>query len=108
MSEHTKGKITVDGWNGRAGVCIWDDKLNHILTAEIPYPLGKEQQSANAARVKLCWNSHDTLTKQRDDLLAACKIGLAYIHAEISGVPRPINDLQDDKEILKSAIDSCT
>lgn len=39
-----------------------------------------------------------------DALLAACEIGLSYINAEISNVPRPISDLQEDKEQVEQAI----
>ena len=41
--------------------------------------------------------------KQRD-LLVACRVGLSYINAIITKVPRPIGDLQEDKELLETAI----
>ena len=39
------------------------------------------------------------------DLLAACKIGLSYVNAVITGVPRPIVDREDDKQTIEQAID---
>lgn len=44
------------------------------------------------------------VVKQRDDLLAACKVGLSYIKAILSRVPRPIQDLQEDKKQVEQAI----
>jgi len=42
--------------------------------------------------------------QQRDDLLAACKVGLSYINAIVCKVPRPILELQEDKELVEAAI----
>ena len=70
--EHTKGKLTCDGWNGKGGFCIWDEKLNHIFTAEMPYPMDEKSSRANTHRLVACWNSHD-------ELLKACKFAKAQI-----------------------------
>lgn len=37
-------------------------------------------------------------------LLEACETGLSYVNAEISSVPRPIQDLEEDKKQIEAAL----
>ncbi len=59
--------------------------------------LPHQEHLANARRICQCINTHD-------DLLAACRIGLAYIKAVSTGVPRPVQDLDYDKKEVEKAI----
>ena len=66
------------------------DKLR-ILINNCHYPLKVAEANAR-------------LIASSPELLVACRIGLSYIEAVISGVPRPIQDLQEDKEQVERAI----
>lgn len=99
MSEHTKGDMKISD--------IGTIRLGRKIVGTIWEPGSNQDQKefvANCKRFSLCWNNYEATAAHRDKLLTACEIGLSYINAEISGVPRPISDLQDDKETAKSAI----
>ena len=70
--EHTEGKLQItayeDGWLG-----------GETLDGQLIFKLALDNE-ANALRLVKCWNSHDDLVKQRDDLLEACR----YIISEDS------------------------
>lgn len=62
--KHTK--ITSEGWNGRGGICLFNEENAHIATIE---RFGCEHTSEQHTRAKefiKVWNCHD-------DLLKACK-----------------------------------
>lgn len=78
MSERTKSKIKFDGYDGRGGLCIWDETLNHIITV-VGIGVGKEElkrQEVLATHLVKCWNSHD-------DLLAACEDFMKFANKDI-------------------------
>ena len=60
---HTKGKLNMDGYDGRCGLCICDEESNHVFTAV----WATENQKANAERLVHCWNSHDALVEALSD-----------------------------------------
>lgn len=59
--EHTKGVMTVKEYGGRDSLYIDRKCWASGVSKEISH------------RLALCWNSHDTLTRQRDELLKACR-----------------------------------
>jgi len=50
------------------------------------------------------YENYEILEQQRDDLRDACRVGLSYINAIVCKVPRPILELQEDKELVEAAI----
>lgn len=50
---------------------------------------------ATACRIETCWNSHDTLKKQRDELLKACE---ALVNAKV------LKDVTAATKLAKAAI----
>lgn len=70
MNEHTKGKLKIMPYTRRDGDNIrWiKDEGNKAICQTF-----KPRAEANAYHLVLCWNTHDTLTKQRNDLLAVCE-----------------------------------
>ncbi|KKL54265.1 hypothetical protein LCGC14_2267110 [marine sediment metagenome] len=57
--ERSKGKLKADGWNGRAGICIWDKNLNHIFTVE-RLSMMKLADQQDCAEELLCrWNAFE-------------------------------------------------
>ncbi len=74
MSEHTKGKLTVDGWNGRAGMCIWDKDLNHIITVERLPRMKLVDQQELAEELLSRWNSHVDLMGLLDNVIGGVDI----------------------------------
>lgn len=74
MSEHTKGEIDYRDFSDRI-IIVGGENKSYICTVQIKQTCGgaiaesmEDVRKANAAHIKLCWNSHDTLTKQQYDL----------------------------------------
>lgn len=109
MCEYTKGKMdysVLDGTTTPATLFINHDgdELDIAVFERWEQDWAKKEMEANAKELRSRWNEYPDLKQQRDDLLAACEIGFAYMQAIGSGVPRPILDLQEDKEKVKAAI----
>ncbi len=66
--EHTKGKLEVKGIADKRGQCdryvLGTNKMALVMKIV-------SNTQANAHRLVLCWNEHDKLIQQRDDLLEA-------------------------------------
>lgn len=91
MSEHTKGEWTVPLRTRRDG-----DNRCWVMQgkASICRCFGKPKTAEANAR----------LIAAAPKLLFAAKIGRAYIDSVITGVPMPIMDLEDNKQIVEVAI----
>ena len=71
MSKHTKSKLELFYQDGKLYLEC-DAPQGKVRIAEMS--MGHRTDSIqDAEHIKFCWNSCDTLTKQRDDLLAACE-----------------------------------
>ncbi len=66
-------KLTASGWNGRAGICIWDEKNNHIFTAERCHNMKLIEQQDNAEELLTRWNGYDELKATNDELVELLK-----------------------------------
>lgn len=99
---HEPGPIQFDpgnyGVNSRPGWGLINELGNSLgVTVHSSDWSGKEIPNAkeNAARMVLCWDEHDTLVSQRDELLEACQKFIAkldgYTYAECPDVT-PIRD----------------
>ena len=76
MSEHTKGELTYSlaaETHEPATLYVVQDGEDIDIADFEKWGKGAVEQKANAKRLALCWNTHDTLTQQRDDLLAVCE-----------------------------------
>lgn len=63
-----EGKLTASGWNGHAGICIWEG-VSHIFTVErLPLMRLVDQQEL-AEELLSRWNAHDDLMGLLDNVI---------------------------------------
>ncbi len=79
--EKKESILTIDGYNDRAGLCIWNNVLEHIFTAERPYPVEEEQREANAQRLVLAWKIFPLTVEALDSIIASKTLKEAKSHA---------------------------
>ena len=111
MSEHTKGEVEYSiVTSNEIDIVSKEDEsvvIAHIISEEDE--LGTLEPE-NARRIKLCWNSHDSLAKQRDDLLAACKGFMKFAHKDLPKGFRPpekwFDGLKAATHLIEAAIAS--
>lgn len=68
--ENLKGELKIVKYKEDILIYYIDDETKTTIGA---FYRANEKEKAIIARLFDCWNSHDTLTTQRDALLAACE-----------------------------------
>lgn len=107
MSGHTEGELRLIRSNKHPGdVFIKIKGTERMFVCKFYGGNGSEispsEAEENVCRFALCWNSHDSLTQQRDDLLAA----LEKIYAMVDYDLLAIDKLHNIKQLAKAAIAS--
>ena len=99
---YTKGDWRIDqvagGYNIWLHLCPEKDPLKWDRIARVGGEMSKTKEVKEAAE------ANARLIAAAPALLEACEIGLAYLKAVKTGVPRPIADLEDDIQLIKAAI----
>jgi len=106
MTEYTKGELkeVIECCNAITILFKEDDSQVGQVMDEDGNDLNNTQ-IANAKELVRRWNAFEE-EGDVSNLLEACKVGLSYVNAIVCKVPRPISELQEDKELIEAVIAS--
>ena len=76
---HTKGDLIVSKRNGCNILATkkWDE-IGCIATL-CTFDVGEKEAEANAERMKICWNSHDSLIEALEEMTVLHQIGEDFV-----------------------------
>ena len=103
MSEHTKGE-TIEYFENKYTLTARQNPItgDWILFRKSKIQLGIIEEKRVAQHILLCWNAHDPLTQQRDDLLDMCKLLLKTLLD--AGYDQNISDVKTQAEDLIASV----